>query len=92
MESVLRTDCFRVVFGLPIMALLLFPISAGAKHLTSAQIKSLPDCSLARTNLSCKLVIDRRSPVAPQGLQMYSDQELTVIVKNPLPFERYFLD
>jgi hypothetical protein len=51
-----------------------------------------PECSLSRTNQSCKLVIDRANPVAPSTIQMYSNQSLIVVVKNPLPFERYFLD
>jgi hypothetical protein len=51
-----------------------------------------PPCSLSKTNQSCELVIDRSNPVAPSTVQMYSDQELTVRIKNPLPFERYFLD
>lgn len=58
----------------------------------SLQAQSLPECSLSKTNSSCKLVIDRANPVAPSTVQMYSDQQLTVIVKNPLPYERYFLD
>jgi hypothetical protein len=53
---------------------------------------SLPECSLSKTNRSCKLVIDRSNPVAPSTVQMYSNEQLTVIIKNPLPFERYFLD
>jgi hypothetical protein len=92
MKCVPRTDCFRVAFGTLIMALLLMPISARGKRLEPAQIKALPECSLAKTNWSCKLVIDRRNPVSPPVVQMYSDQALTVIVKNPLPYERYFLD
>src|ERR1700738_638844 len=56
------------------------------------QARDLPECSLAKTNLSCELVIDRSNPVAPSTVQMYSDQELTVKITNPLPFERYFLD
>lgn len=51
-----------------------------------------PECSLSKTNKSCRLVIDRSNPVAPSTIQMYSDQQLTVVIENPLPFERYFLD
>lgn len=54
--------------------------------------KNLPECSLSKTNKDCQLVIDRSNPVAPSTVQMYSDQQLTVIVKHPLPYERYFLD
>lgn len=57
-----------------------------------AQANKLPECSLSKTNRSCQLVIDRANPVAPSTVQMYSDQQLTVIVKNPLSYERYFLD
>jgi len=56
------------------------------------QAEDLPQCSLSKTNLSCELVVDRSNPVAPSTVQMYSDQELTVKITNPLPFERYFLD
>lgn len=54
--------------------------------------QNLPECSLSKTNKSCQLAIDRSNPVAPSTVQMYSDQQLTVVIKNPLPFERYFLD
>lgn len=56
------------------------------------QAQDLAQCSLSKTNLSCELVIDRSNPVAPSTVQMYSDQQLTVRIKNPFPFERYFLD
>jgi hypothetical protein len=59
---------------------------------SAAKGQQLPECSLAKTNESCMLVIDRRNPVAPPAVQMYSNMSLTVIVKNPLFFERYFLD
>jgi hypothetical protein len=55
-------------------------------------IKKLPECSLAKTNTDCKLIIDRQNPVAAPTIQMYSNQTLFVIVRNPNPFERYFLD
>lgn len=58
----------------------------------SASAQSPPECSLSKTNETCTLVIDRSNPVAPPTVQMYSDQQLTVKIKNPLPFERYFLD
>lgn len=58
----------------------------------SLRAQDPPECSLSRTNSSCELVIDRSNPVAPATVQMYSDQQLTVIIKNPLPYERYFLD
>lgn len=56
------------------------------------QAQEPPQCSLSKTNSSCEVVIDRSNPVAPSTVQMYSDQHLTVRIKNPLPFERYFLD
>jgi hypothetical protein len=59
---------------------------------TGDQIQDLPECSLAKTNKKCKLIIDRTIPVAPPTIQMYSNQVLTVIIKNAKPFERYFLD
>lgn len=37
-------------------------------------------------------MIDRSNLVAPPAIQMYSDQQITVILKNPNSFERYFLD
>ena len=59
---------------------------------TSDDVKSLPQCSLSKTNSDCKLIIDRRNPVAPSTVQMYSNQTLITIVKNPKNYERYFLD
>jgi hypothetical protein len=50
------------------------------------------ECSPAKTNHSCTLTIDRNNPLAPPQIQMYPNQELTVLVKNPHYFERYFLD
>jgi hypothetical protein len=57
-----------------------------------ADIKALPECSLARTNKSCKVIIDREKPLTPPTIQMYSGQTVTAIVKAPKTFERYFLD
>lgn len=54
--------------------------------------KDLPDCSLARTNKSCRLTIDRERALTTPTVQMYSNQALTVIVKRPKQYERYFLD
>ena len=50
------------------------------------------ECSPAKTNHSCTLTIDRNTPLAPPQIQMYPNQKLTVLVKNPHYFERYFLD
>jgi len=83
-------SCYTLLSTL--LTALLFTLSANGQRLTPPQIKALPECSLAKTNESCKLVIDRANPVAPPAVQMYSDQTLAVIVKNPLFFERYFLD
>jgi hypothetical protein len=50
------------------------------------------ECSLAKTNHSCTLTIDRKNPLMPPTIQMYPKQTLTVVVKNPYYFERYFMD
>jgi len=63
---------------------------AADEHL--GNIKRLPECSLARTNRNCRLTIDRQNPITPSTIQMYSNQTLTIVVKNPYSFERYFLD
>ncbi|MFY9909414.1 MAG: hypothetical protein WAK56_06225, partial [Candidatus Sulfotelmatobacter sp.] len=52
----------------------------------------LQECSLAKTNKSCALLINRANPVAPSTIQMYSGESVTVVVQNPNGFERYFLD
>ena len=80
-EPVLRS---RVLLLISLVALCCrFPLHAQ---------DGFPECSLSKTNRSCQLVIDRSNPVAPSTVQMYSDQELRVVIENPLPFERYFLD
>lgn len=56
------------------------------------KIRSLPECSITKTNSDCKLVIDRENPLTPPAIQMYSNQTLTVVVARPKFFERYFLD
>jgi hypothetical protein len=58
----------------------------------SDDVKSLPVCSLSKTNLGCKLIIDRNNPVAPPAVQMYSSQPIAIVVKHPKRYERYFLD
>jgi hypothetical protein len=63
---------------------------AADEHL--GDIKNLPECSLSKTNSDCRLTIDRQNPITPPTIQMYSNQTLTVIVRNPNEFERYFLD
>ena len=50
------------------------------------------ECSIAKTNHACTLVIDRLNPLAPPTIQMYPKTTLRVVVKNPYVFERYFLD
>lgn len=92
MTVVYRMMRFRALFPIFVAASVFAVLPADGKQLTSAQIKVLPECSLAKTNLSCKLVIDRNKPVAPSTIQMYSGQSVTVVVKNPFPYERYFLD
>jgi hypothetical protein len=73
------------------------PLGQAAKDAQAAaenlgEVKALPQCSLAKTNTDCKLIVDRQNPVAAPTIQMYSNQTLFVIVRNPNPFERYFLD
>ena len=75
-----------------VVVLLMSSLNANGQQLPAPEIKKLPDCSLAKTNRNCKLTIDRAIPLAPPPVQMYSNQALTVIVKNPKSFERYFLD
>jgi hypothetical protein len=59
-------------------------------------VQSIPavaqECSLAKTNHTCTLTIDRRHPLTPPTIQMYPGQRLTVLVQHPYYFERYFLD
>ncbi|MGA7793849.1 MAG: hypothetical protein WCA19_12495 [Candidatus Acidiferrales bacterium] len=78
---------FTTLFALLVVCLL----TASPAH-GQIDLQHLPECSLSKTNGTCKLVIDRGNPVAPSAVQMYSNQALLVIIKNPLPFERYFLD
>ncbi|MHB8413004.1 MAG: choice-of-anchor D domain-containing protein [Candidatus Acidiferrales bacterium] len=59
---------------------------------SSYDVRSLPQCSVSKTNDNCKLIIDRANPVAPPTIQMYSNKRLFLVVKNPKWFERYFLD
>lgn len=65
---------------------------ARGQQLPAAEVRQLPFCSLAKTNTTCKLVIDRSHPVAPPQIQMYSNETLVVVLENPKPYERYFLD
>jgi hypothetical protein len=58
----------------------------------AAQAAGKEECSLAKTNHDCTLTIDRQYPLAPPTIQMYPGTKLQVVVKNPYPFERYFLD
>ena len=67
------------------------PLS-GTGVYNEGQVKLLPECSLAKVNKNCKLIIDREKPLAPPPIQMYSGQTIAVIVKTPKTFERYFLD
>jgi len=72
----------RISLALPFLAPLLSSTAMAADRL----------CNLSKTNHSCTIVIDRRKPIAPSTIQMYSREALTVVVKNPLAYERYFLD
>ena len=69
---------------------LTFPVLA--QDLSSSEVQHLPMCSLAQTNTSCKLIIDRSNPISPSTVQMYSNQVIAVVIKHPKPYERYFLD
>ena len=92
MAAVPRLQCRSTLLCSLVLALFFSALAANGQQLTPAQIKALPECSLAKTNNSCKLIIDRSNPVAPSVVQMYSNQALTVVVKNPKPYEWYFLD
>lgn len=92
MALVPRLKCrYTLLFPL-VVALFFSALAANGQQLTPDQIKARPECSLAKTNNNCKLIIDRSNPLAPPVVQMYSNQALTVVVKNPKPYERYFLD
>jgi hypothetical protein len=76
---------------LAVAPLLCIP-SARGQQLLPADIKKLPECSVAKTNERCRLTIDRDNPISPPTIQMYSNQSITVVLKKPKTFERYFLD
>lgn len=52
----------------------------------------LPECSPSKTNSDCAIVIDRANPIAPPTIQMYEGGSVTVVLRGPNSFERYFLD
>lgn len=70
----------------------LFFLGLIAVFVESAAAQQLAECSLAKTNKSCAIVIDRGNPIAPPTIQMYSGESVTVVVRDPKYFERYFLD
>jgi hypothetical protein len=76
----------------PCRILLLTLITSLFCLLPRGAMGQLPECSLAKTNKSCALLIDRRNPVAPPTIQMYSGERIIVVLQNPNGFERYFLD
>ncbi len=87
------STCFRilsVVFGIA-FAFGNLPQSFG-QTVTIPGHGTAPYCSLSKTNGVCALVIDRENPIAPSTVQMFSGQTVFVLLKHPLPFERYFLD
>jgi hypothetical protein len=86
------TSCLAFLSVVFLGLALLVLRASGQVPPTAAQIKAFPECSLSKTNENCKLVIDRGNAVAAPAVQMYSDQTLTIVVKNPWFFERYFLD
>jgi hypothetical protein len=67
-------------------------VFAQQSGLTADEVKALPECSLARTNMSCRLTIDREKLVTPPAIQIYINQKVTVVVKHPKTYERYFFD
>jgi hypothetical protein len=69
-----------------------FLVASASINAVADPISKLPECSASRTNETCKLVVDRRSPLSPSTLQLYSGQHIVVIVKGALWTERYFLD
>jgi hypothetical protein len=79
--------CSTIIF-----AFLCFSLPISAQKLTDTEVRDLKTCNVSKTNATCKLVIDRSNPLNPPTIQMYSDQMVVVIIKNPLPVERYFLD
>ena len=97
MASPLSQDRLRVK-SLSLLALFLFGaacVGAQGQNQPAAKVrkpKKPLECSVSKTNESCWLIIDRRTPVAPPQIQMYSGQSIIVIVKQPNTFERYFLD
>ncbi len=92
MRSFLSGKCCYTLFSIFAIALLLSASTAQGEELTADAVLKLPECSLAKTNESCKLIVDRANPLSPPTVQMYSDKTLTVVIKNPKNFERYFLD
>jgi hypothetical protein len=72
---------FRLIIVLLIAFIAYAPIAYGEA-----------ECSLAKTNHTCTLTIDRLNPLAPPTIQMYPGQVLHVKVTNPRYFERYFFD
>jgi hypothetical protein len=48
-------------------------------------------CAYAAVNGSCTLTLDRRNPLIPPTIYLRRGSQLTVVVANPLPFERLTL-
>jgi hypothetical protein len=76
----------------PTYSLLLTAIAFCFRLTPVAMGQVLPECSVAKTNKTCAILIDRANPVAPPTIQMYSGEAITVVLQNPNYFERYFLD
>jgi hypothetical protein len=79
----------RLIFATSFSVLLLcsLPVTAAP-----ASTRPSPRCVIGIINKSCTLTIDRRYPVSPPTIQMYSKAQLTVKVTHALPFEDYSLD
>ena len=90
MNRILLVTSQAILSGFAVLLLLLSAASTHAEK--PVPTKPDPECSLARTNRSCWIIIDRSHLFAPPTLQMFPRAKVTVWVKNPRYFERYFLD
>lgn len=70
----------------------LYAVILSTNFLADVRIATADECSLAKTNRDCTFTLDRRHPLAPPAIQMYPGQTVTVELRKPYYFERYFLD
>ena len=71
------------------LAIFLLLLAASAPRTALAAIQ---ECSTERANADCQITIDRNYPVAMPTIQVRRGKKVTVVVANPLPFERLTLD